>query len=213
MQVAALQNRPVLQGQWGYNGTNTIMEGVDFHRHSSVCEHYHPYVSLPMKTVATLNEATYKELGQLVDGNFLSQQVRAEELTGIRFVGFEPDSVMNFHINSSSHTKNRIKYTNSIQFDEWEEVGSDPDLNFTERARMLLWVGNIRLHCTCPSFLYWGYQYMCTVLNAAIYPEERFPRERNPGERGIVCKHLNRVLRVLPFHSGEIAKEAKNQFG
>jgi len=213
MQVAELQNRPVIRGQWNYSGTNTIMESIDWNCHSSVCEHYRPYINLPIQTVATLNEATYKELGQLVDGNFLSQHVRAEELDGIRFVGFEPEGVMNFHVNSSKHTKNRIKYTNSIQFDEWEEVGSDPDLNFVERARMLLWVGNIRLHCTCPSFLYWGYQYMCTVLNAAIYPEERFPRERNPGERGIVCKHLNRVLRVLPFHSGEIAREAKKQFG
>lgn len=213
MQVAELQNRPVIRGQWNYSGTNTIMESIDWNCHSSVCGHYHPYINLPIKTIATLNEATYKELGQLVDGNFLSQHVRAEELDGIRFVGFEPEGVMNFHVNSSKHTKNRIKYTNSIQFDEWEEVGSDPDLNFVERARMLLWVGNIRLHCTCPSFLYWGYQYMCTVLNAAIYPEERFPRERNPGERGIVCKHLNRVLRVLPFHSGEIAREAKKQFG
>jgi hypothetical protein len=211
MQVATLQNRPILRGHWNHNGT--ITESVDWNCHSSVCGHYRPYITLPMQSIATLNESTYKELGQLVDGNFLSQNVRAEELDGIRFVGFEPEDVMNFHVNSSKHTKNRIKYTNSIQFDEWEEVGSDPDLNFTERARMLLWVGNIRLHCTCPSFLYWGYQYMCTVLNAAIYPEERFPRDRNPGERGIVCKHLNRVLRVLPFHSGEIAREAKKQFG
>jgi hypothetical protein len=213
MQVAGLQNRPVLRGQWGYSGSNTIVESVDYSRHSSVCGHYHPHVSIPMQSIATLNEATYKELGSLVDGNFLSQKLRSDELNGIRFVGFEPEDVMNFHVNSSKSSDNRIRYTNSIQFEEWDEIGSDPDLNFAERARMLLWAGNIKLHCTCPSFLYWGYQYMCTVLDAAIYPEERYPRERNPGERGIVCKHLNRVLRVLPFHSGEIAKETKNQFG
>lgn len=213
MQVASLQNRPILQGQWGYNGISTIAEGVDYSRHSSVCGHHHPFVTVPMKTVATLNEATYKELGSLVDGNFLNQNIRAEELAGVHFMGFEPEDIMNFYVDSSNHTKNNIRYTNSIQFDEWEEVGSDQELNYSERARMLLWVGNIRLHCTCPSFLYWGYQYMCTVLDASIYPEERFPRIRNPGERGIVCKHLNRTLRVLPFHSGSIAKEAKKQFG
>ena len=213
MQVSKLQNRPVLKGQWGYHGSNTIVENVDYTRHSAVCQQHSPYISVPMRTVATLNEATYKEIGSLVDGSFLSQKIRADELTGIRFVGFQPDDVMNFHVNSSNSESNRIRYTNSIQFEDWEEIASDPDLNFSERARMLLWAGNIKMHCTCPSFLYWGYQYMCTVLDAAIYPEERYPRERNPSERGITCKHLNRVLRVLPFHSGEIASAAKKQFG
>ena len=213
VQLANLHNRPILQGTWGHDTAGVISECVDYSRHSSVCEHYHPYISIPMQNVALLNEATYKDIGSLIDGNFLNQKVRADELTGIRFVGFEPDDVMNFYVDSSNKENNRIRYTNSIQFNEWDEIGSDPDLNFAERARMLLWVGNIKLHCTCPSFLYWGYQYMCTTLDAAIYPEERFPRERNPGERGIVCKHLNRVLRVLPFHSGEIAREAKRQFG
>lgn len=166
-----------------------------------------------MGDVRTVNETTYKELGQLIDGNFLNQKVRADQLTGIRYVGFKPDDIMNFHVNSSEHASNRIRYTNSIQFDQWEEIGTDPDFNFMERARLLLWVGDIRVHCTCPSFLYWGYQYMCTVMDAAVYPEERFPRERNPAERGIVCKHLNRVLRVLPFHNAQIASELKRQFG
>ncbi len=212
MQLARLHHRPTYEATPGYRST-ALNESLDWHSHSSVCEHYQPYVSLNMENVRQVNEATYKDLGTLVDGNFLNQAVRAEELTGIRYVGFEPEDIMNFHINSSNHTKNRIKYTNSFQFDQWEEIGVDQDFNFMERARLLLWVGDIRMHCTCPSFLYWGYQYMCTVLDAAIYPEERFPRIRNPSERGIVCKHLNRVLRVLPFHAGSIAKEIKNQFG
>ena len=213
MQVANLQNRPTLQGTWGHHGTTTILEGVDYQRHAAVCEHHQPYVQLDMPQIRTVNEATYKELGTLIDGNFLNQKVRADELSGINLVGFEPEDVMNFHVNSSKHTRNRIRYTNSIQFDEWDEIGADPDFNFMEKARLLLWVGNIRVHCTCPSFLYWGYQYMCTVLDAAVYPEERFPRIRNPQERGIVCKHLNRVLRVLPFHNAQIASELKRQFG
>ncbi len=213
MQVARLQNRPRLDPSAGYYGTNVLTESVDWHSHSSVCQHYQPYAQIDIADVRMVNEATYKDLATMIDGNFLNQQVRAEELTGIRFVGFEPEDIMNFHINSSNHTKNRIKYTNSIQFDQWEEIGADPDFNYNEKARLLLWVGDVRFHCTCPSFLYWGYQYMCTVLDAAIYPEERFPRIRNPSERGIVCKHLNRVLRVLPFHNSQIASELKKQFG
>lgn len=211
MRLATLQTSSP-KFEWGFDDTVEVSD-LNWRSHSDVCGHFHPHVTVGMQSVAQLNEATYKEIATLIDGNFLKQTVRANELDGIRYVGFKPEDVMNFHVNSSEHDENAIKYANSIQFDQWEEIGRDPDFNWNERARMLLWVGNIKLHCSCPSFLYWGYQYICTVLDAAIYPEERFPRIRNPQERGVVCKHLNRVLRVLPFHSGSIAKELRRQFG
>ena len=200
------------QFEWAFDDTVEVAD-LNWRSHSDVCGHFHPYVTTSMRSVATLNEATYKDIATMIDGDFLNQTVRANELTGIRYVGFKPLDVMNFHVDSSEKEQNAIKYANSIKFDQWEEIGRDPDFNWMERARMLLWVGDIRLHCSCPSFLYWGYQYICTVLDAAIYPEERFPRIRNPQERGIVCKHLNRVLRVLPFHAGQIARELRSQFG
>ena len=154
MHLARLQNRPTLVATPGFRGTNTITESVNFRSHESVCEHYQPYVTVDMAKVKVVNEATYKDLATLIDPNFLQQGVRAEALTGIRHVGFEPEDTMNFHINSSEHTKNRIRYTNSFQFDQWEEIGADPDFNYNEKARLLLWVGDVRMHCTCPSFLY-----------------------------------------------------------
>jgi hypothetical protein len=187
------------------------------HRHldgdaCALCEATGIHQVVRMEDVRTLNEATYKELAGMIDGNFLSQKVRSDALDGIRLLGFE-GNIMRFRINSSEFAQNRIQYQCSVQFDDWDEVGPDPDLNYAEKARLLLWVGNIRLHCTDPSYLYWGYNYLLTVLDAAIYPEERKPVIRNPQERGIVCKHLNRILRVLPFYSGKIAAELKSQFG
>jgi hypothetical protein len=159
-----------------------------------------------------LGEATYKELANLIDPNFLSQQIRTAQLKRVEYVGFNRDT-MQFQIPSSEYEKNHIKYGNLVQFDEWDEVGQMGDLNAAEKARMLLWVGNIKLHCTCPSFLYWGYQAILSVLDSAVYPEDRFPATRNPQERGIVCKHGNLLLQVLPFQSGRIAAEIKTQFG
>jgi len=187
------------------------------HRHldgdaCALCEATGVHQVVSMEDVRALNEATYKELAGMIDGNFLSQKVRADALDGIKLMGFE-DNIMRFRINSSEFAQNRIQYQCSVQFDDWDQVGHDRDLNYNEKARLLLWVGNIRLHCTDPSYLYWGYNYLLTVLDAAIYPEERKPVIRNPGERGIVCKHLNRILRVLPFYSGDIAKALKTQFG
>lgn len=178
-----------------------------------VCGIFKPKACVNLRDYHCLNEATYKELAQLIDPSFLSQAQRKAKLTGIRAIGFEPENTLNFNVNSSEYDKNRIRYVNSVLFDEWEQIGTDQELSHIERARMLLWVGNIRLHCTCPAFLYWGFQYMLSVLDSAIYPEQRFPAQRNPKERGIVCKHMARVLEVLPFHSGDIAREIRRQFG
>jgi len=196
---------------WHLGNTDVEPEQLVFEDRNGMVELLQPYATVDMAKYA-LNEVTYKELASGIDGNFLNQKVRADALKGIRYVGFD-DNVMNFMVNSSKFDENHIQYKVSIMFDQWDELGQDTSFNFAERARMLLWVGDIRLHCTDPSFLYWGYQYILTVFDASIYPEERPPRVRNPGERGIVCKHLNRVLRVLPFHSGEIATELKRQFG
>jgi len=203
---------PEITGHWDFGGTSNIPD-LNWRSPEEVCAHFHPYAKVNMRQVAILNEATYKQLGQLIDGNFLKQKIRAAELKGVLVRGFKPENTLNFHVPSSESDKNRINYTNSVLFDQWEEYGTDPNRNFIERARLLLQDGDVRLHCTCPSFLYWGYQYICTVLDAAIYPEDRHPRVRNPAERGIVCKHLHNTLRVLPFHNADIAHEMKQQFG
>lgn len=182
------------------------------HQVDEFCSHTGVHQCIRMEQVRGLNEATYKELAGMIDGNFLNQKIRADALNGIKLAGIEGNT-MQFLINSSEYAQNRIQYQCSVQFDQWEEVSQDTDLNFVEKARLLLWVGNIRLHCTDPSFLYWGYQYLLTALDAAVYPEERKPQVKNPDERGIVCKHLNRILRVLPFYSGDIAKALKAQYG
>jgi hypothetical protein len=159
-----------------------------------------------------LGEATYTELANLIDPNFLQQKIRAAQLERVEFMGFDHD-IMNFQVPSSEYDKNHLKYANLVQFDEWDEVGQMTDINAVDKSRLLLWEGNVKLHCSCPSFLYWGYQAILTVLDSAIYPEDRKPIVRNPQERGITCKHGNLLLQVLPFQSGRIAREMKNQFG
>lgn len=96
-----------------------------------------------------------------------------------------------------------------IQFEDWDTTLCDHDLNAPEVARLLLWVGNVRVHCPCPAFKYWGYQYIMTQKDSAILPEIRYPHIRNPQLKGVVCKHLNRTIKVLPFHLGIIAAEVK----
>lgn len=202
--------------------TTTLAEDHHFHLddREHMCEIYQPRLVVNLEQYNIVNEVTYKDLASGIDNNFLRQGERSKALQPPQYVGFE-HNLMNWRVPSSEFTKNNIVYLDQVKFDDWDEVGQDTSLNWRERALFLLWASNVRLHCTCPSFLYWGYQYILTVFDAAIYPETTRPgkypedprRRRNWQERGIVCKHLNRVLQVLPFHGGEIATELRNQFG
>lgn len=98
-----------------------------------------------------------------------------------------------------------------IQFKQWDAEVADTSINPVEAARLLLWSGDLSLHCKCPSFLFYGYEYILTQLGAAIFPETRFPHIRNPQLKGVACKHLRRTLKVLPFHLGVMAAEIKRQ--
>lgn len=98
-----------------------------------------------------------------------------------------------------------------IQFNEWMDQVNDPSVNANEAARLLLWSGNVKLHCGCPSFTYWGFNYILDQMDASIYHEDRYPTIRNPHLRGIACKHLIRTLKVLPFHLADMAAVIKAQ--
>lgn len=180
----------------------------------TLIEQYRPGLMFPMSEFNQLNEYTYRDLAQLIDGNFLAQKVRAAALKGVEFHGVDNSGTVQFEVPSSEFEVNQIKYRNLVQFIEWDQIGQDNSFkNAVEKARILLWQGNIKLFCACPAFLYWGSAWILTVLDSAIYPEEREPKVRNPQHRGICCKHLSRVMQVLPFYSGKIAAEIKRQFG
>lgn len=99
-----------------------------------------------------------------------------------------------------------------IQFVQWYDEINDDRLTPMESARLLLWSGDIKVHCGCPSYKFWGHQYVATQLDAAIEPETRFPHVRNPKLLGAgCCKHLRRTMRVLPFYAPDLAKAIREQ--
>jgi len=169
-----------------------------------------PWVNINLKDYDdTICESTYKELTNMIDPNFLDQNIRASALKNIHFQEFD-GNIMVLSIDSSTGNGS---YRNLFQFPQFEEVVRDTSLKPIEAARLLIWVDDVKLHCTCPSFLYHGYEYLLTVLDSSIIPEDRKPRRNNPGERGICCKHLNRTLKAFPFYATDIAKEIKRLRG
>ena len=167
--------------------------------------HTHPYFDDSHPHI--LDETTYKDILHIIDPRDLPHRDYAPLIKYVKYVGTD-DNIMKFFVPSPT----RINMWNTyIQFMEWNPEVRDTGVTPTEAARLLIWAGNIRVHCGCPSFKFWGYQYILTQLDASIFQETRYPHIRNPQLKGICCKHLRRSLKVLPFHLGDMAKEIKAQ--
>jgi hypothetical protein len=184
---------------------------------NAIMRTHRPVLQFSMRelyTLPQLNEITYKDMVTRIDPNFLRQGIRAQALRGVKFKQFDGDTMV-FDVTSSEIDLNGINYLNLVKFLSWDDFGGDPDMTPRKKALRLLWESDIQVHCDDPSFLYWGYQYILSQLNpsGSIYQEPRPPVVNNPSQRGIVCKHLNRVLRSLPFYNGDIAKAVTDQWG
>jgi hypothetical protein len=152
-----------------------------------------------------LDEEYYQDLMRAFDPNWLPHKDYSPLIPFVRASGHKGNT-MRFFVPNKYNGWNTY-----IRFEEWHEQVNDRDLTAPEAARLLLWGANLRVHCGCPAYLFWGYNYILTQKDAAIVPETRFPTIRNPNLRGIACKHLVRTLKVLPFHLGDMAHAIKQQ--
>lgn len=153
-----------------------------------------------------LDEETYKEMMAVINPNDLPHRDFAPLIPYVHYIATRHD-IMKFLVPG----KVGNEWPNYIQFVEWDDQVRDRSLSAPEAARLLLWGGNLRLHCTCPAFVFWGYEYVLTQLGAAIFPETRYPTIRNPQLKGLTCKHGRRVLKTLGFHLGDMAQAIKLQ--
>jgi hypothetical protein len=156
-------------------------------------------------TPHVLDEMFYKDLMAEINPNNLPHRDYAPLIPYVRYVG-NKQNIMKFFVPNKYNGWNTY-----IQFVEWDEQVADNSITAVEASRLLLWGANLRLQCPCPAFKFWGMQYILTQLDAAIIPEIRYPHIRNPNLKGVVCKHLGRSLKVLPFHLGNIASAIKEQ--
>lgn len=220
-----------VHGRWIVDWSKTGQ--CDYSNMWEVVQTHRPALQLDLLQILRpqLDEATYRDLMARIDPGFLQQGLRVQDtytlpqdgrsyhgpklLRGISYQGFREDTMV-FYVTPSTEYPERAKpsyYECLIQFMGWDDIGGDPNPTAREKASLLLWSSDVQLHCSDPSFLYWGYQYILTQLNAAMVPETRYPDVNNPGLRGIVCKHLNRVLHVLPFYNSDITKAIKEKWG
>lgn len=70
---------------------------------------------------------------------------------------------------------------------------------------------NLRIHCSCPAFLFQGYKYIAYKKNVGIEPENRSPDITNPNKEGLACKHILVVLEQLKADYSKIYELFKQQ--
>ena len=137
---------------------------------------------------------------------------------GIRLKDVEPE-LWTFKIHSG--TKKNVWYDAYLKFknilptleklvkDRRLWVGDKSRVDRKKLARKFMTVVNVELKCGCPAFQYWGPAY---VLSLGKYDakytddEKRPPRIRNPKQYGAYCKHLENLMKVLPFYNDTMIK-------
>lgn len=153
-----------------------------------------------------LGELTYKDIRSDVT-DFLQVRAKSKQTPGSKYIKIDGDVL---HFKTNSHRLPGVIYDQQIHLLDLEELinkykGTKQP---SEIVRLAL-AGNIKVHCTDPSWKYWGFQYIGTVKDYAIDPENRPPDIRNPTQSGAVCKHLDNVLYVLPFQAQKIVADLK----
>lgn len=150
---------------------------------------------------AILDEMAYKDFAKAIVPNLVPGATLADLptrdwgplLKECRYIGYRGDT---FEILVNN---NYNGWSNYYKWDEWNDVVTDTSLNANEAARLLLWAGNLRMFCPCPSFTFWGYAYILTQLDSEIFREDRFPKVRNRQLKGFMCKHGRKSLKTLPM--------------
>lgn len=80
-----------------------------------------------------------------------------------------------------------------------ENESSEKPMSLSSILNLVIMHGNIKVFCTCPSWLYGGYKYMATELDYAYGSyETRYPKIKNPKLKGTLCKHAYVAVKGLP---------------
>jgi hypothetical protein len=144
---------------------------------------------------------------------------------GVRMDSMEGDT-WNFRIHSGSEEgtwydahvrwKNIVPTIQNLVADRrnWNRAKTKVDLR--KLSAKMFAKADVELDCSCPADLFWGKQYIRSQDKyRAKYgePENRPPDVRNPKKYGAFCKHIQVLMRVLPFYKSTMANWIKREHG
>lgn len=129
---------------------------------------------------------------------------RAESLALPEYIGITEDYIVQMRVKSSTGSGS---YIVKIKLVEYPDIDTEEDLTTREKVRLSL-AGDIAIHCTCPAFKWWGYEYIMTQLGAnSSSVQDIYPKIRNPKLEGTLCKHSYRAIRRFGSYWSKVAKD------
>lgn len=177
------------------------------------------YNSLAEATISTLKRKQ-RSITRLFPP-FYQRVQKVADKGGIRFDGMNRNG-FTFRIHSG--TKDDVWYDAKLKFinfkDSLEKAVNQggvwnkdkTKIDHRKLAKHMFKVVDVQLKCQCPAFLYWGKAW---ILSQPKYnaktppPENRPPDIRNPKRFGAYCKHLEALMKALPFYHTELAQWLK----
>jgi len=143
---------------------------------------------------------------------------------GVRMSGMDKDT---WHFKIHSGSEEGTWYDAHVR---WKNIGPDLERLVADRrnwnraktkidlrklAAKFFKTADVELECSCPADLFWGKHYIRSQDKyRAKYgePENRPPDIRNPKKYGAYCKHLQVLMRVLPFYKSTMANWLKREY-
>jgi hypothetical protein len=99
-----------------------------------------------------------------------------------------------------------------VYFEDFKLLAKDEEIPLADAIDYAINDGDVKLSCSCPSFLYF-YSYKASQLKYKLgLPERRPAKRNNPGLAGSVCKHIHRVIMKLENDKGTIADYFKRLY-
>jgi hypothetical protein len=107
-----------------------------------------------------------------------------------------PDGIVLQFWTASAGSRN--SWIQTVQLFDWQLVPELVELQETNagwdkvKAEVpeIMDLLNVKVHCNCPAFLWYGSQYQLTQLDTSMFDESIYPYVRDPSLQNTVCKHL-----------------------
>lgn len=149
---------------------------------------------------------SYRQL--MSEKSFLKVAQRASRVQGFSLLSVDylaDDTGIELRYLVNSVERPGVKYNVVLRIDNL--APSSIVSHTTNQVAALLRMSGIKVYCSCPAFLYWGYQYKAEYKNYAAFKlGVRYPHVRNPYLRGFVCKHVYACLSITSAMWGKYAK-------
>lgn len=153
-----------------------------------------------------IDELTRKDL--LADTDTWTKN-KARNVRKATYLGVTEDYTAFFRVPSVTANP-PTNYLVKIKLVDYPEVADDETLDTRGKVRLAI-AGDLKISCTCPAYLYFGYKYILTQLDSnEADKEHRFPKIKNPKLQGVMCKHCYTAINAFPFNWTMIARDIEN---